>query len=110
MRRAVLDELIRCLKEKHGDAYSPWGTSTDEIEGTGFEIAGLPVFFSVLSFGDIPEDMLDVQIDSDVTIPEELGYDRYMIFGLYSVQELVALVEEYRKPIDQWPDGNISMK
>jgi len=106
MRRAILDELIQCLKEKYGDAYSPWGTSPNEVEGTGFVIADIPVFFSVISFGDVPEDRLDVQIESDATIPEWLGYDRYMFFGLYSVQELVAQVEEYRRPIDQWPIGN----
>jgi hypothetical protein len=103
MRRAVVSELIRCLKEKYGEAYSPWSTDLDECEGTGFVIAGLPVFFSVVSFGATPTDRLDVQIDSNVEVPKELGYDQYMIQGLYSVQELVALVEEYRKPLNRWP-------
>jgi hypothetical protein len=106
MRRQVVTELIRCLQEKYGDAYSAWGTDSDENEGTGFVIAGLPVFFSAMSFGDIPVDKLDVQIDSNVQVPEDLGYDQYVIHVQYSVQELVALVEEYRKPLDHWPSGN----
>jgi hypothetical protein len=105
MRRAIVSELIRCLEEKSGADYSPWGTDEQESVGTGFVIAGLPMFFSVLSFGDIPPDRLDVQIESNVQIPVSLGYDQYMINGCYSVRELIVLIEEYRKSLDQWPTG-----
>lgn len=108
MRRAIISELILLLREEYGVAYRPWGTSDSEHEGTGFVIAGLPVFFSILSFGDIPEDELDVQIDSDVQVPRALGYDRYLMQGRYSVRELMALIEEFRRPIDEWP--NVSLK
>src|SRR5687768_5198164 len=103
MQRVVVRELIETLKRLYGSAYRPWGTSETDEEGTGFLIEGIPVFFSVLSFGDIPPDVLDVQITSHETVPESLGYDMYFLEGTYSVKDLVSLVERYRSPMEQWP-------
>jgi hypothetical protein len=62
MQRPILRDLVEILKRTYGSAYQSWGTAEGEEEGTGFMIDGLPLFFSVLAFGDIPENVLDVQI------------------------------------------------
>lgn len=102
MRVRVLDELIRRLRATYGDSYSAWGTAPHEEEGTGFVIQGLPVYFSVMLAEGAP-DKLDVQIDSNVEVPPNLGYDQYMYNGTHTITDLLVLVEQYRKPISFWP-------
>ena len=103
MQRPILQDLVEILKRTYGSTYRPWGTAVNEEEGTGFVIDGIPLYFSVLSFGDIPENILDVQITSNVPIPESYGYDQYLHEGSYTTRDFLRLVESYRSPIEQWP-------
>ena len=103
MQRSILRDLVEILKLTYGSAYQPWGTAVNEEEGTGFVIEGLSLYFSVLSFRDIPEDALDVQITSNIRIPDSYGYDQYLHEGSYTIGGLLRLVESYRSPIEQWP-------
>ena len=103
MQRPILRDLVQILKRTYGSAYQPWGTAKNEEEGTGFVIDGLSLYFSVLSFGDIPENLLDVQITSNMPIPDSFEYDQYLHEGRYTIGDFLRLVESYRSPIEQWP-------
>ena len=96
MRREITTKLIERLKSNYPDTFLPYGTSDEEEEGTGFRIADIPATFSVLSYGDIPSDKFDVQIESyppgNYLYNDEIGLDSFL-----------QLIEIYRKPMNQWP-------
>jgi hypothetical protein len=95
MQRLILRDLVQILKLTYGSAYQPWGTAEYEAEGTGFVIVGLPLYFSVLAFGDIPENLLDVQITSNMPISDSFEYDQYLHEGSYTIGDFLRLVESY---------------
>ena len=96
MKRKIVTDLIAKIKEEYGDRYTPYGTHEDEEEGTGFRLTDIPATFSVLSFGETPQNVLDIQIESyppgDYLYNDELTLNKFM-----------DLIEQYRKPQDQWP-------
>ena len=96
MRRALISTLIERLEALYPDTYIPYGTSNDEVEGTGFRILDIPATFSVLTFGDIPEDRFNIQIESFP--PGDYIYNKEV-----SLEQLMELIEVYRKPIKDWP-------
>jgi len=98
MRRKIVNDLIENLVQLYGREYVPYGTSEEEIEGTGFRVTSIPATFSVLSYGDIPTDTLDYHIESYP--PGE-----YLSAGQAGLNEFLGLIEKYRRPIDEWPEG-----
>ena len=98
MRRKIVNDLIEQLIQKYGREYEPYGTSAEEIEGTGFRLSSIPATFSVLSFGDIPSETLDYQI-------ERYPPGDYLRVGQAELNEFLVLIEMYRRPVDEWPDG-----
>ena len=97
MRREIISKLIEYLKTEY-TSYVPYGTFEDEEEGTGFRITEIPATFSVLSFGDTPENILDVQVESyppgNYLNNVELEFD-----------DFIQLIEMYRQPMSNWPVG-----
>ncbi len=95
MRREIISKLIEYLKTEY-TSYEPYGTFEDEEEGTGFRLNDIPATFSVLSFGDTPKNILDVQIESYP--PGNYLYDVILEFD-----DFIKLIEMYRQPISNWP-------
>ena len=95
-RREIITTLIEYLRSTYGKEYVPYGTSDSEEEGTGFRITSIPVTFSVLSYGEIPENILDYQIES-------LQSGLYLHMGEATLNEFKDLIMEYLKPPKEWP-------
>jgi len=98
MRRKVIQDRVDTLAREYGADFVPYGTSAEETEGTGFRLAGIPATFSVLSFGQISSDILDYQIESSP--PGD-----YLRTGEARLHEFLDLIEEYRRPMKNWPDA-----
>ena len=95
MTRDIIQKLIEHLRAEYA-GYVPYGTSDAEEEGTGFRIEGIPATFSVLSYGDIPEDILDIQIES-------YQPGNYLYNAELSIEDFIRLIETYRRPESEWP-------
>ncbi len=75
----------------------PYGTSPDEINGTGFVITGVPATFSVhTQDGHLPPDQYDVQIESNP--PGE-----YVYTNVVNLEAFIDLAEKICGPKEGWP-------
>ncbi len=74
---------------------SPYGTSDEEVDGTGCRIAGIEATFSAIRLPTTPSGLLDIQIESfppgDYIYQAEIPIDAF-----------IGLIEEYRQPQDRW--------
>jgi hypothetical protein len=96
MRRKIVSSLIEYLRSTYGEAYIPYGTSDSEEEGTGFRLSNIAATFSVLSFGEVPADVLDYQIES-------FPPGDYLHTGSATLDEFKHLITKYLKPMKDWP-------
>ena len=96
MRRDDVTILIGELKKRYTDKYVAYGTFEQEEEGTGFRITDIPATFSVLCFGATPIGRYDCQIESYP--PGE-----YLYTVETDLSSLLALIEVYRRPMNEWP-------
>ncbi len=101
MRRRIVTALIEHLRSTYGEECIPYGTSDSEEEGMGFRLSNIPATFSVLSFGEIPEDVLDYQIES-------YPPGDYLHAGSATLDEFKHLIAEYMKPMRDWPNRDES--
>ena len=85
----------------YGPEYVPYGTAEEESEGTGFRLTSIPATFSVLSFGDIPPDILDYQIES-------YPPGDYLKAGQAGLDEFLSLIEKYKRPVSEWPEDRFA--
>jgi hypothetical protein len=92
-------ELIDSLKRKYGESYTPYGTSDEEEEGTGFRITGVEATFSALCLEETPKGMYDIQIES-------YPPGDYLYNDVVDLDGFLRLIERYRAPIDVWPINN----
>ena len=89
-------ELIVSLKRKYGESYVPYGTSDEEVEGTGFRIAGIEATFSALCLAETLEGKYDIQIESYP--PGDYLYNDVLDLGAF-----MSLIEQFRAPLNDWP-------
>lgn len=91
--------LIESIRRCYGESYSPYGTSDEEPNGTGFRIEDIPATFSALCLEDTPYGQYDIQIES-------YPPGDYIYTDIVTLDQLLSLVERFRKPIECWPTNN----
>lgn len=88
--------LIGAVRSRHGASYAPYGTSDEEENGTGFRIQDIPATFSALYLESTPYAQYDIQIES-------YPPGDYIYTDIVTLDQLMSLVERFRKPIEYWP-------
>jgi hypothetical protein len=95
-----IEKLLKRIHEIYGrNTIRPYGTSSDEIHGTGFVIKSVPATFSVhTQEGQLPPDQYDVQIES---IPP----GDYVYTDVVKLEAFIDLVEKICGPEINWPNN-----
>lgn len=97
--RSEIAVLIEVVRSRYGASYAPYGTSDEEQNGTGFRIKDIPATFSALCSEDTPHGQYDIQIES-------YPPGDYIYTDIVTLDQLLSLVERFRKPIEYWPTNN----
>jgi hypothetical protein len=88
-------EFLRVLNTTYRGRVRPYGTSSAEEHGTGFQLAGVDATFSVLTHGgSLPPGRYDVQIESDPP-------GNFLYTAEHSMTELLELIERIDR--GEWP-------
>jgi hypothetical protein len=97
--RSEIAVLIKAVRSRYGLAYAPYGTSGEEQNGTGFRIEDIPATFSALCLEDTPHGQYDIQIES-------YPPGDYIYTDIVRLDQLLSLIERFRKPIEYWPTNH----
>src|SRR5688500_3586348 len=95
MKRPEIAQLLAALREKYSNALTPYGTSDDEEDGTGFRVEGIDATFSAILPAGIAPGRYDIQIES-------FPPGSYIYQDEADLPQFLRLVEEYRRPIVEW--------
>lgn len=95
-QRQIITDLTSHLKEKYGNEYILHGSDESETEGIGFRIKSIAASFSALSFGDIPENKSNFQVES-------FPPGDYMFTGEITLKKFTNLIELFQAPQDECP-------
>jgi hypothetical protein len=98
MSSPAIERLLFEVRQRYGaSALSPYGSSSEEVHGTCFIIAGIPATFSVhTQDGELPEGYYDIQIEG---IPP----GEYVYTEVVTLETFLELVARVSGPETQWP-------
>lgn len=90
-----ITQLIEFLRSEFGDLYRPYGTSSEEFDGTGFRLADIPATFSVVCSS--PDTLIfNIQVES-------FPPGDYIYIADLDQSSLLTFIRQFKQPQELWP-------